>query len=410
MANSASLTHWHGLYKTWLGEVISSPGAANVVYAASVLLLCLAVSVLFYKLGKWLIFHATELLIKKRNSRIVMALQRSRFFSYLSYYLPLLVFKLNFDAIFVNQGALANVLTKVYELAAIILLALILNSVLNSIMLLNKTSGHSKPIRGLLQFLQIIIYFIAAIVCLAVVMEKSPTALVAGLGAASAVVMLIFKDSITSLVAGVQLSFNHMLRIGDWVSLPKYDVDGEIYDITLTSVKVRNWDKSVSMVPTYNLLMSDSVKNWRYMKDFGARRISRALIIDIHSVQFCTPEMLERYRKIDGVSKALERVKVLDGVSTATAEDNAKGLTNIGVLRAYTLHYLEQKPEIRKDLDLMVRQRGNLVNGLPLEIYCFANTTNTVAYENIQSDIFDHLIAVAPHFDLKLFQSAVAAG
>ncbi len=405
---TSPLSHFHSLYRAWLNEFVASANVANVIYAISILLICLVVSVLFYKVGKWLIFRGTELFIQRRNSRTILALKRNRFFSYLSYYLPLLVFKFNFDALFMNFSKLPVVLTKLYEIIAIVLLVLIINSILNTIVDLNKTSKHSKPIRGLLQFLQIVIYFIAGIFCISILIDKSPTALVAGLGAASAIIMLIFKDSITSLVAGVQLSFNHMLRIGDWVSLPKYNVDGEIYDITLTSVKIRNWDKSVSMVPTYNLIANDSVTNWRYMKDFGARRISRSIIVDIHTVQFCTPEMLERYRQIEGVNEALRRVKMLDDVPTSGAIINTQSLTNIGVMRAYALYYLENKKEIRKDLDIMVRQRGHLLNGLPLEVYCFTNTTETKVYENIQSDIFDHLIAVAPLFDLKLFQSAVA--
>jgi miniconductance mechanosensitive channel len=409
MQNSVPLATLYNLFKSWLAEVFSSPGMVNMVYGIAVFLICLAVSILFYRLGKYLIFKGIELIIKKRDSRVVVALKHNKFFSYLSYYLPLLVFKYNFGAVFIEQAALPKILGKAYEILAIILFVLIINSTLNTIVYLNKSSKHSKPIRGLIQFIQIIIYFFTVIIFIAVLLDKSPTTLMAGLGAASAIIMLIFKDGITSLVAGVQLSFNHMIQIGDWVSLPKYDVDGEIYDITLTSVKIRNWDKSVSTVPTYNLVVSDSVRNWRYMKEFGARRISRAIIVDVHSVRLCTPEMFEKYRKVKGVEQALVKMKKLDDTSTQNlAKIDTRGLTNLGIFRAYVVHYLSQKEDIRKDLDIIVKQRGHLVAGLPIEVYCFANTTDTVVYENIQSDIFDHLLAIVSHFDLKLFQTAVS--
>ncbi|MDR2938590.1 MAG: mechanosensitive ion channel family protein [Prevotellaceae bacterium] len=411
MENHSPLLHWHSLYHAWLAEVFSSAGAANVIYVLSVLLVCVGVSVLLYRLGKWIIFNGTDLLIKRRAShKALLALKYNKFFTYPAYYLPLLVCKCNFDALLSVLNAPLPFLSKIYSLIAVILLVLMLNAALNAVVYLNKRSKHSKPIRGMVQLIQIVIYFVAAVVCVAILVNKSPTALVAGLGAASAVTMLIFKDSITSLVAGVQLSFNHIVRIGDWVSLPKYEVDGEVYDITLTSVKIRNWDKSMSMVPTYNLIVNDSVKNWRYMQEFGARRITRTLAIDVNSVKFCTPEMLERYRKIAGVSEALKRIKMLDEVSTIAPDANLQNLTNIGILRAYALFYLENKKEIRQDLDLMVRQRGSMLSGIPLEVYCYTNTTDTKTYEGIQSDIFDHLIALAPHFDLQIFQSAMSEG
>ncbi|MDR1342005.1 MAG: mechanosensitive ion channel family protein [Prevotellaceae bacterium] len=416
MSNSIPLSGWNVLYKSWLSELIRPESRADFVYTVSVFLLCLLVSILFYKLGKWFIYKLTSLLIKKKNVKIVAILKANKFFSYLSYYLPLLVFKYNFDLLWESEK-LPKMLGNVYQVAAVLLIVLIINAALNSIVDFNqrKQSNRSKPIRGLVQFVQIILYFLAAVFCIAILSEKSPYTLLAGLGAMSALIMLIFKDSITGLVAGAQLSFNHMLQIGDWISLPGYDVDGEIADITLTSVKVRNWDKSISTVPTYKLVVSDSVKNWRHMQESGIRRISRAIVIDVGSVLFCTPEMLARYRAVDGAEKAL---KDIDAADEAEAAKNAKktdapkqngitnGVTNLGVFRAYIYRYLEYKSGIRADLSLVVRHKDPSVSGLPLEITCFASTTDTKRYEAIQSDIFEHLIAIAPAFDLKLLQIA----
>ena len=352
------------------------------------------------------------MLIKKKNSKVVASLKAKKFFSYLCYYFPLLVFKYNFDLIFASEQPV-KIAGNIYRVAAVLLLTLVVNAILNTIVDLNRRqeARRSKPIRGLVQFAQIILYFFCLIFCVAIVIDKSPLALLAGLGAASALIMLIFKDSITGLVAGAQLSFNHMLQIGDWISLPSYDVDGEIVDITLTSVKVRNWDKSVSTVPTYSLVVSDSVKNWRYMKESGVRRISRAILIDVSAVRFCTPEMLARYRTISGVDEALTELEAGDAHSPAKGAEapNFAGITNLGVFRAYIYRYLEHKSGIRTDLDVVVKQKEHTASGLPLEITCFANATDTNPFEAIQSDIFDHLIAVTPAFDLKLFQLQNAA-
>ncbi|MDR1023196.1 MAG: mechanosensitive ion channel family protein [Prevotellaceae bacterium] len=410
MSNFILLSGWNVLYKSWLSELIRPASRADFVYTASILLLCLLVSVLFYKLGKWLIYKLTGLLIKKKNVKIVAVLKANKFFSYLSYYLPLLVFKYSFDLLWESEK-LPKMLGNVYQVAAVLLIVLIINAVLNSIVDFNqhKQSNRSKPIRGLVQFVQIILYFLAAIFCIAILSEKSPYTLLAGLGAMSALIMLIFKDSITGLVAGAQLSFNHMLQIGDWISLPGYDVDGEIADITLTSVKVRNWDKSISTVPTYKLVVSDSVKNWRHMQESGIRRISRAIVIDVGSVRFCTPEMLARYRAVDGAEKALKDIEASGEAATDKSAKNPdapqqNGITNLGVFRAYIYRYLEHKSGVRADLNPVVKHREPSVSGLPLEITCFAGATDTKQYEAIQSDIFEHLIAIAPAFDLKLLQ------
>jgi miniconductance mechanosensitive channel len=401
MPNLTPLSGWNALYKSWLSGLIRPESSADVVYVVSVLWLCLLAAILSYMLGKWLTYTLIGMLTKKRSSRIIAALKSSKFFSYLCYYFPLLVFSYNFDLPWDSGELLPKILESAYQIVAALLLVLIINSVLNAIVELNqrKYFSRSKPIRGLVQFVQIILYFFAAIFCIAILSGKSPLALLAGLGAASALIMLIFKDSITGLVAGAQLSFNHMLQIGDWISLPGYDVDGEIADITLTSVKVRNWDRSISTVPTYKLLVSDSVKNWRHMQESGMRRISRAIIIDAASIRFCAPEAMARYCAVDGAESAPQS----DEAPTQS------GITNLGAFRAYIYRYLERKSGVRTDLSLVVRHKEPSASGLPLEVTCFANTTDTKQYEAIQAEIVEHLIASAPLFDLKLLQVAVGA-
>jgi miniconductance mechanosensitive channel len=415
MTGSVLLSGWNMPYKLWLSGFIQPEGRVDFIYVVSAFLLCLLASALCYKVGKWAVYKLTGLLIKKKNSKIVASLKANKFFSYLCYYFPLLVFKYNFDLQLISEQP-AKIAGSAYKIAATLLFVLVANAILNTIVYINRRqeAKRSKPIRGLVQFVQIILYFLCFIFCVAIAINKSPLALFAGLGAASALIMLIFKDSITGLVAGAQLSFNHMLQIGDWITLPSYDVDGEIVDITLTSVKVLNWDKSVSTVPTYNLVVSDSVKNWRYMKESGIRRISRAIAIDAATIRFCTPEMLARYRAISGVDEALKKIETGSGSPATSAGESAGklgkfgGITNLGVFRAYIYLYLEHKSGIRADLDVVVKQKEHSASGLPLEITCFANTTDTKPFETIQSDIFDHLIAIAPAFDLKLFQMQTA--
>jgi miniconductance mechanosensitive channel len=241
--------------------------------------------------------------------------------------------------------------------------------------------------------------------------SKQPSTLIAGLGAASAIIMLIFKDSITGLVAGIQISFNNMIKIGDWIEVPKYNVDGEVIDITITSVKVQNWDKTISTIPAYNLVVNDSVKNWEGMSKSGGRRVARSIFIDMQSVKFCTQEMLERFKKFQYISDYVDKTETeIEEYNKEHNVDNSELVngrrqTNLGVFRAYMVAYLKNKKEVNPDMTLMVRQLQPTENGIPIQIYCFTATTVWAKYEDIQSDIFDHMLAVLPLFDLDIYQS-----
>jgi len=288
----------------------------------------------------------------------------------------------------------------------------VLNAFLNAVNDIYQTYEVSRirPIRGYIQVAKIILYILGAIVLISTLIGQNPLILLSGLGALSAVLMLIFKDSILGLVAGVQLSANDMVRVGDWIEMPKYDADGDVIDITLNTVKVQNWDKTITMVPSYAFI-SDSFKNWRGMQDTGGRRIKRSIYIDASSIRFCTPEMIARFRKIHHLTAYIERkeqeIEAYNQERQIDRESvvNGRKLTNIGTYRIYIQRYLEHHPQIHKGLTAMVRQLAPGEHGLPLEIYAFSSDIRWVYYEAIQADIFDHLLAIAPEFGLRIFQN-----
>ncbi|MFC3714540.1 mechanosensitive ion channel family protein [Luteimonas soli] len=279
-----------------------------------------------------------------------------------------------------------------------------------------QTSRHAvqRPIKGYLQLVKIGIYIIAAVLMIASLVGKSPLVLLTGLGAMTAVLMLVFKDTILSLVASVQLSSNDMLRVGDWIEMPSQNADGDVIDISLHTVKVQNWDKTISTIPTWTLI-SESYRNWRGMTDFGGRRIKRALLIDQTSVRFLDAEERQRLRRFALIDGYLDRQKAeladYNAKLEAAGKDpvNNRRATNLGTFRAYMTAYLQAHPGVAHDMTLMVRQLDPTPTGLPLEVYCFSANVNWVPYENLAGDIFDHLLAVMPEFGLRVFQQPSGA-
>lgn len=270
-------------------------------------------------------------------------------------------------------------------------------------------TSNNRPIKGYVQVLKIVVLCGAAIILISVLIDESPLLLLSGLGAVTAVLLLVFKDTILSLVASVQLTTNDMLRVGDWISMPSMEADGDVVDISLHTVKVQNFDKTITTIPTHRLV-SDAYQNWRGMAEAGGRRIKRSLTIDQSSVRFLSDEevlelkkfkMLKAYLSAKREEIAEWNARELDGED---APVNARRLTNIGTLRAYIQAYLEWHPRIGEGFTLLVRQLPPGPQGLPIEIYCFTDTTGWNEYEGIQADIFDHLLAIVPEFDLKLFQ------
>lgn len=289
---------------------------------------------------------------------------------------------------------------------------MVVNSFLNAFNDIYQTFEISKikPVKGYIQVAKIIIFTIGGIIVIANLMGESPFILLSGIGALSAVLLLVFKDSLLGLVAGIQLAANDMVRVGDWIEMPKYEADGDIIDISLNTVKVQNWDKTITMIPSYALI-SDSFKNWRGMQASGGRRIKRSLFIDTNSITFCTEEMIEKFKNIHYLSTYItnkeSEIAEFNKKNEINRNNrvNGRALTNIGVFRAYISHYLQNHPGINQKMTLMVRQLAPSEHGLPLEIYAFTNDIRWDVYESIQSDIFDHLFAVAPEFELRVFQN-----
>ncbi len=274
--------------------------------------------------------------------------------------------------------------------------------------------AHRRSIKGYLQVLKIVIYAIATILVIAALIDRSPLLLLSGLGALAAVLMLVFKDTILSLVASVQLNSNDMLRVGDWIEMPQVNADGDVIDIALHTVKVQNWDKTITTIPTWRLI-SESYRNWRGMQESGGRRIKRALLIDQTSARFLTEDERDRMRRFllidDYLADKSAEMADWNAKLVAAGRDpvNMRRSTNIGAFRAYVQNYLENHSGIRQDMTLLVRQLQPTETGLPLEIYAFTATTAWAEYEAIQGDIFDHLLAILPEFGLRLFQSPSGA-
>ncbi|MCI1648373.1 MAG: mechanosensitive ion channel family protein [Bacteroides sp.] len=277
-----------------------------------------------------------------------------------------------------------------------------------------KEQFRDRPLKGLLQTALVILYFIGGIIVVSILINKSPMVLLTGLGASAAILMLVFKDSIMGFVSGVQLSANKMLKVGDWISIPKYNADGTVIEVTLNTVKIQNWDNTITTIPPY-LLVSDSFQNWRGMEESGGRRVKRSINIDMNSVKFCTPEMLEKYHKIQLLSDYVERTE-----QTVKAYNEEQGIdnsilvngrrqTNLGVFRAYLTLYLKNLPNVNKDLTCMVRQLQPTDHGIPVELYFFSSIKSWVPYEALQADVFDHVLAIIPEFDLQVFQSPSGA-
>lgn len=289
---------------------------------------------------------------------------------------------------------------------------MVINSFLNAIAIIYQDFqvAKTRPIKGYMQVAKIIVFLIGAIVIFSTLFNKNPLGLIGGLGAFSAVLLLVFKDPIMGFVGGIQLSANNMLIPGDWISMPKYGADGTVIDVALTTVKVQNWDKTISTIPTYSLI-SDSFINWRGMEESGGRRIKRSINIDLKSIKFCTDEMLKKFLKIEHVKEYVDRTEkeLIEYNKQHNIDDsvlvNGRRQTNIGVFRAYLNGYLHNRNDVHDGMTFLIRQLQPTEKGLPIEIYVFSKIQEWAKYEDLQSDIFDHIIAIVPEFDLRIYQN-----
>jgi len=308
---------------------------------------------------------------------------------------------------------LVSFLIRMCQIWAVLTLALAVSHALDAVNDLydRRTEARNKPIKGYLQVIKIVVFVAAGLSIVATLVGVELRHLIAGLGAATAVLMLIFQDTILSLVASVQISGDGRVRIGDWIEMPGQNADGDVIDISLHTITVQNWDKTITTIPTRKLV-SDSFKNWRGMSESGGRRIKRALFLDQNSVNFLTNEALEKMARFGLLDAYLnDKQGELAQWNAKVAEEhpeevNARRLTNLGTFRAYVERYLRHHPSIHQNMTLLVRQLSPTTHGIPLELYCFTNTTAWASYESIQSDIFDHLLAILPEFGLRVFQES----
>lgn len=305
-----------------------------------------------------------------------------------------------------------NFLLRICQIIILISFLSFINSLLKAVYTVysEKEQLRDRPLKGMLQTLQVMVWFIGAIIIVSILINKSPVSLLAGLGASAAILLLVFKDSIMGFVSGVQLSANDMLKVGDWIAMPKYGADGTVIEVTLATVKIRNWDNTITTIPPY-LLVSDSFQNWRGMRESGGRRVKRSINIDMTSIRFCTSEMLTKYRRIQLLADYVEKTEgVIKEYNEERGIDNSilvngRRQTNLGVFRAYLMAYLRSLPDVNQELTCMVRQLQPTDHGIPMELYFFCSIKDWVPYEAVQADVFDHVLAIIPEFDLRVFQS-----
>jgi miniconductance mechanosensitive channel len=338
-------------------------------------------------------------------------LRRHGFIERLSNIMPALVISTGI-AIVPNLPAFVVVVVRNVSSAFMILtVAMAIGAALNIIDTVyhRQPDARLKPIKGYVQVVKIAIYVIAALLMIATLIDRSPLILLSGLGAMAAVLILVFQDTLLSLVAGIQISSTDMVRVGDWIEMPGQNADGDVIEIALHTVKVQNFDKTITTVPIRKLV-TDPVKNWRGMQESGGRRIKRSIHLDQNSIRFLNAEDQEKLRQFGHLETYLKRKEAELAAwnsklgARADVPANRRRSTNIGTFRAYVENYLRNHPGIHQGMTIMVRQLPPQAEGLPLEVYCFTNTTAWAAYEGIQSDIFDHLLAILPEFDLHVFQ------
>ncbi|KAA6350547.1 Miniconductance mechanosensitive channel YbdG [termite gut metagenome] len=312
--------------------------------------------------------------------------------------------------VFPSNPVIPEMIQRICKVAGIYFFVCFVNAFFVALYTLYTEKEQGHPLKGLLQTIQVVLFLIGAISIIGVLIGKSPIVLLATLGTSAAVLMLVFKDSIMGVLSGIQLSANKMLRVGDWITMPKYGADGKVIEVALYTVKVQNWDNTITTIPPYALI-SDSFQNWRAMQQSGGRRVKRAINIDMNSIKFCTPQMLAKYRKIhlltayiDDTEQAVQAYNQERRIDPSVLV-NGRRQTNLSVFRAYLMAYLKSHPDVHPGMMCMVRHLHPTEKGIPLELYFFSTTTAWIPYETIQADIFDHVLAIIPEFDLRVFQN-----
>lgn len=402
----------------WIKDMLSHLGISHevlnrmdeVIYLVLILIIAIGIG----KLVHLIVLYSTRKVLKYKNIKILNSLIEYNALKKLSWIIPPVIVSALLPFAFEDNPRLLNITEKITWIYFVIVLILSVNVVLNSVgkVIMTNKVLHDKPLKGFIQIIQVLFSFVGGIVIISILVNKSPLNLITGLGAFAAILLLIFRDTILGFVAGVLLSQNDMLHIGDWIEMPNNAVNGVVMDISLNVIKVQNFDNTIVTIPPYSLI-SGSFVNWRGMMDSGGRRIMRSYVISLTNIHICTPEYLEEMKgKFELLSDYITKKQAEAAAGKVANTDNPNGLvngtieTNLGLLRAYMTLYLQHHPFVSKDLLLMVRTLAPTDNGMPLQIYCFSSNKNWVSYESIQAEIMEHFVSVMPEFGLYPFQNA----
>jgi miniconductance mechanosensitive channel len=407
------------VYNFLFEKILQLGVSEKLAHGINSVVLLLVVALLLYFVDYFLrkIFQVIVIrFTRKSKTKFDDYLIQNKVLKNITHFIPLVIAKQALPLIFAGFPKWTEATLLITDVFVIITFGLIINGIMKSFRdhFKTKKAFADKPLDSYMQLITILIYFVCGIIIFSELTGKSPLAFLVSLGAASAILMLIFKDTILGFVASIQVSANDMVRVGDWVEMPKYGADGDVLSINLNTVKIRNWDKTITTVPTYAFI-NDSFKNWRGMSESGGRRIKRTINFKISSFKFCDEEMLNRFKKyrlirdyiIEKEKEIAEHNAKLGDVDMSSV--NIRRLTNIGVFRIYADRYISQKPEIHKEMTAMVRQLQPTSQGLPLEIYCFTKDVRWIFHERIAADIFDHLLTVASEFELEIFEEPSGA-
>ena len=395
----------------WLSHFGLEASWANLAARGIFIGVILLLSLLADFIARRLVLRSLARIIRNSRWRWDDILLRRNVLKRISHYAPAIVIYLLAPAALAGYDSASRFVSQVVLIYMIVLGLLVIDAALNVVVDVYRTLERARdiPMRSFIQVIKLVVFFIGVIFIVSIVLDKTPLYLLSGLGALTAVLMLVFKDAILGFVAGIQLTANRMVARGDWIEMAKYGADGDVLEVTLTTVKVQNWDKTITTIPTYALI-SDSFRNWRGMAESDGRRIKRAINIDMNTIRLCDEDLLARFGKIhllqDYLKAKREEISAYNAGQTFGDDSpvNGRSLTNVGTYRAYIIAYLRQHPMINLDMTFLVRQLAPTPEGLPLEVYVFSRDKAWASYEAIQADIFDHLLAVVPEFDLRVYQ------
>lgn len=400
----------------WLADNLLNLGVSEVAIPYATLAFDLTILICIAVLVDWIarkvILRTVEAIVKRSKTEIDDIFFKHRVFRGVAHVLPAIVFLIGSPVVFKDFQEAGVWFDKVAYLLMVGAIVWVVFSFLNAVQEVLENSSHlkDKPVQSYVQVAKLLAILIAVVLIISTLLGKSPLVVLSAFGAVAAVLIFVFKDTILGLVASIQISVNDLVRVGDWVTMEKFKADGDVIDISLNIIKIQNWDKTISSIPTY-MFTVDSFKNWRGMEESGGRRIKRSILIKVSTIKFCSPEMIDRYKKFQILDSYLDqRTQEIhehnqDSNADKTYPINGRHLTNIGVFRKYIELLISDRPGIHKTMTKLVRQLDPASEGVPIEIYCFTETTEWLAYEQLQADLFDHLLASVPLFDLEVFEN-----